>query len=66
MNKPFKGVISKWSMFEGRIHGNCVFHTTYENGIAKGFPITTSPVVAIIDGKGGKHLETKNSWYLLV
>lgn len=68
MDKPFKGVISNWRLSGNRICGTCVFHTTYDNGIARDEPITTSNVVTIY--KSPQHgcyiAETKNSLYVLV
>ena len=46
--KPFKGVICRWSFIEGRVKGICVHHTTHDNGIADGYPITTSVVESIV------------------
>lgn len=67
--KPFKGVITGWELKGNRIYGLCVHHTTYENGIAKDEPITTSEVVSITpvaDYSQAKECETQNSIYILV
>lgn len=66
MDKPFKGVISGWQLNTNRVDGICVFHTDYSNGIARGYPITTSEVKRIFMMNGALTLETKNSYYVLV
>ncbi len=66
MNKPLKGVITNWSLIDGRIYGKCAFHTTCDNGILPGEPITTSSVVNIYTRHGARFAETLNSLYVLV
>lgn len=68
--KPFKGVITAWELTaDNRIHGLCLHHTTYENGIAQNEPIATSTVISIkpvADYSQAKECETRNSIYILV
>lgn len=64
--KPFKGVISGWCMIDNRVHGTCVFHTDYDNGIERGQRMITSPVHAILNHFGATVCETKNSFYVLI
>lgn len=66
MQKPFKGVISNWSLVDNRVHGICVLHTTYDNGIQRGESITTSQVESITHPNGVLVLQTRNSLYVLV
>lgn len=67
MGKEFKGVIKDWALFGNKVHGMCVLHTTYEDGISRDAPITTSAVVQIGKKTGGFRVcETRNSQYILV
>jgi len=76
-NKPFQGVIGKWSQRDGRITGHCYWHrvdqerggrpATAATFMGKADGITTSPVATIKSVAPGVMLcETKNSYYLLV
>lgn len=64
--KPFKGVISGWYLIDGRVHGTCVFHMDYNNGIERGRRMTTSLVHTILNQFGATVCETKNSFYVLI
>lgn len=68
MNKPFKGVIYDWQIVGNRVRGRCLFHTTYDNGIADGETITTSDVVRVVQSMNPtvRIVETRNSRYVLV
>lgn len=68
MNKPFKGVIYDWQIIDNRVKGLCLFHTTYQNGIADGETITTSDVVRVDQSINPtvRIVETRNSRYVLV
>ena len=64
--KPFKGVISGWRKEHGRVHGVCVWHATYDNGITQDETMYTSLVVRMTETFGVTVLETENSIYVLI
>lgn len=68
MNKPLKGVISKWHLVDNRVSGTCSVYVgdTSQNGITVGQIITTSAVVSIMKIHGATICETRNSRYILV
>lgn len=63
--KLLRGVITKWSIFRGRVKGELVFSDSADR---ESFDIITSDIISISAPRAGdiRWLETRNSYYILI